>query len=209
MNAAREAGRTTVCQNNLKQIGLALMTYESQYGCYPPAYVADANGEPQHSWRVLILPQLGRQDLFNRYDFAEPWNGPNNLQLATQMPDVYGCPADTDAPRQFTSYVAAIGPDRMFPGDQPRKLREVVDGLSNTIAVMEFAGSQINWLEPRDGPVLGESTATGAPSSSHPRGATVLFADGSVQSVASDVDAGALEAMLTVDGDDEVFDAQP
>jgi prepilin-type processing-associated H-X9-DG protein len=74
---------------------------------------------------------------------------------------------------------------------------------------MEFTGSRINWLEPRDMPIPGGPTATGPPSSAHPRGATVLFVDGHVSSLSSDVDAGALEAMLTVDGNDEVFDSGP
>src|SRR6478672_5330638 len=44
------------CSNHLKQIGIALQNYHDVYGSFPPAYVADANGRPMHSWRVLILP---------------------------------------------------------------------------------------------------------------------------------------------------------
>ena len=38
-----------------KQLGLALLAYERAYGSFPPAYVADANGKPLYSWRVLIF----------------------------------------------------------------------------------------------------------------------------------------------------------
>ena len=55
--------------------------YEDEHGCFPPAYVADASGRPMHSWRVLILPYLDQQQLYDQYDFSEPWNGPNNQQL--------------------------------------------------------------------------------------------------------------------------------
>ena len=50
-------------RNNLKQIGLALLEYHQKYGSFPPAFVADANGKPLYSWRVLILPELGRPTL--------------------------------------------------------------------------------------------------------------------------------------------------
>ena len=53
---AREAARRAQCLCNLCQIKLAFHNYHSQYGSFPPAYVADANGRPMHSWRVLILP---------------------------------------------------------------------------------------------------------------------------------------------------------
>ncbi len=44
------------CQNNLQRVSMALQGYHQQYKCFPPATVADTNGKPMHSWRVLILP---------------------------------------------------------------------------------------------------------------------------------------------------------
>src|SRR5579872_1042254 len=73
IQAAREAARRAQCANNLKMIGLALAQYESQYGRFPPAYIADADGKPMHSWRVLILPYLDEESLYSEYDFSEPW----------------------------------------------------------------------------------------------------------------------------------------
>src|SRR5215218_9799403 len=59
---AREAARSSQCVSNLKQIGLALLNYESRYGCFPPAYVADAAGKSLYSWRVLLMAELDRTD---------------------------------------------------------------------------------------------------------------------------------------------------
>src|SRR5262245_48474313 len=69
------------CRTNLWQLGLALHNYYNEHGHFPPPYVADAAGKSMHSWRVLILPYLGRQDLYDAYDLNEPWNGPSNRKL--------------------------------------------------------------------------------------------------------------------------------
>ena len=39
---------------------------------WPPAYLADRDGKPMHSWRVLILPFLEQQELYRAYHFDEP-----------------------------------------------------------------------------------------------------------------------------------------
>jgi len=38
---------------NLQRLVIAMHLYHQDYGCFPPAYVADENGTPMHSWRVL------------------------------------------------------------------------------------------------------------------------------------------------------------
>jgi hypothetical protein len=69
------------CAQNLKWICLALHNYEAANGAFPPAYVADADGKPMHSWRVMILPYAEEPALYKKYRFDEPWDGPNNRQL--------------------------------------------------------------------------------------------------------------------------------
>jgi len=204
INGAREAARKAQCRNNLKQIGLALHSYQAQFGCFPPAYIPDENGQPMHSWRVLILPQLGRQDLYDQYDFDEPWNSSANAHLADQMPLEYKCPTDSHETSNTTSFVAAAGAEQMFPGANARTFDEVTDGLSNTIAVMEYSDSQINWLEPRDGPAPNDPTAVQPPSSHHPGGAFVLLGDASVQFIPDSTAPQTVAGMLTVDGGEVV-----
>jgi hypothetical protein len=149
VQVARESSRRAACANNLKQIALALLGYHDTYGRFPPAYVADANGKPMHSWRVLILPYLERTPLYDAYDFDEPWDGPNNSKLATSIPREYQCPsADRNGPT--TNYVAVIGPGTAWPGDKTTAIDEFRDGTSNTILIVETPRSDIHWMEPRD-----------------------------------------------------------
>src|SRR5687767_14136115 len=55
---SRPPSKRTQCKNNLKQIALALHNYHDVYGSFPPAYIADKDGRPMHSWRVLLLPYI-------------------------------------------------------------------------------------------------------------------------------------------------------
>ena len=65
VQAAREAARRTQCVNNLKQLGVALHTYESASRSFPPGYVSnfDASGNdtgPGWGWAAMLLPQSSR-----------------------------------------------------------------------------------------------------------------------------------------------------
>jgi hypothetical protein len=145
----REAARRMHCSNNLKQIALALHNYHDVYKTFPPAMLPDADGKPVHSWRVLILPFIEEQKLYDSYDFSEPWDGPNNRLLANPMPSVYVCPSHSRG--NCTSYAAVIGERTMWTGDEHGvRIQNVSDGTSNTILVLEAELPQSNWMEPRD-----------------------------------------------------------
>ena len=66
---AREAVRCQMCRNKMQQIGIALQKYHDQHGSFPPAYTVDADGNPLHSWRTLILPYFGEPKLSIFYRF--------------------------------------------------------------------------------------------------------------------------------------------
>lgn len=197
----REGYRLGSCRNNLRTIGLALHNYHAQHGRFPPAYVADAAGRPMHSWRVLILPYLQESDAKNiceQYRFDEPWNSPHNQKLAAQVPFALRCVttsvAEPGAPLA-THYVAVTGPGTAWPGPTGACVKDMVDGTDKTIHLVEIAGSDIHWMEPRDvtleEALVGDKGACAVPSSHHyvertyffmntyPLTGHVLMADGS------------------------------
>jgi prepilin-type N-terminal cleavage/methylation domain-containing protein/prepilin-type processing-associated H-X9-DG protein len=93
VNSAREAGRRTQCQNNMRNIGLGILGYVNQQNVFPPAgvFCEDATtditdpttsviptyfpgstkprGNPMYSWVVPILPYLDNQELYNQWTF--------------------------------------------------------------------------------------------------------------------------------------------
>ena len=209
VQAAREAARRSHCTNNLKQIGLALHNYADTYGAFPPAYVADADGKPMHSWRVLILPFLESSALYSSYNFDEPWDGPNNSLLANQMPPAYACPSAAAPNSATTSYMAITGPGTIFDGDKAATFRDITDGTSNTLIVVETSGQATNWMQPVDLDAQKMAFAVNDPaggdiSSSHPNGANGLIADGSVRFLSESIDAQTLRALTTRAGGEVV-----
>jgi type II secretory pathway pseudopilin PulG len=153
VSSARSAALRGQCMNNLKEIQLALLNHESAKGFLPPAYIADATGKPMHSWRVLILPYLGEMALYNKYNFNEPWNGPNNSKLAGQVPAAFRCaahPKGNGAVSDETHYFAIVDPLTAWPNGAGRTIPQFIDGTSKTITVLEASGVAINWMEPRD-----------------------------------------------------------
>src|SRR4029453_18405554 len=100
-----DAARRSQCSNNLKQIAIALHSYESDYHCLPPAYTVDATGKPLHSWRTLILPFIEQKLLYDKIDLSKPWDDPAIQAAFAANPQVYRCPS-VDNPKSHTPYLA-------------------------------------------------------------------------------------------------------
>jgi len=210
IQAGREAGRRAVCTQNLKTIGLAMQQYQQQHGTFPPGYVADDNGRPKHSWRVLLLPYLD-PGLASQYNYDEAWDGPINRRLASQMPDVFRCPSENPdaAPAgNTTSYVVINSPGAIFEGVNARGLADIPDGVFNTLLVVEAADANIPWMEPRDLNLGQMNLMLGADdfsiASRHPNGANVLMADGTVHFLPSSTPAREIQGLVTRAGGESV-----
>jgi len=213
--AVRVAAPWSQCRSNLKQIGLALHHYHDVYGSFPPAYVADKNGQPMHSWRVLLLPYLDRKELYEEYDFDEPWNGPNNLKLAERIPRVFRCPSFEDrrsseaSDAYLTSYFAVTGPGSAFEGANSTSFSDVSDGNSKTFLVAEVATQLRLWTQPRDVTIAHihfQFSDKVADRLNHQSGAQFLFGDGSVDFINRTIPTDLLTALTTIAGGEEIGD---
>jgi hypothetical protein len=205
---AREAARESACQGHLNQLFVAIHKYEFEHGQLPPAFILGPDGQPWHSWRVLLLPYLEEQSVYDRYRFDEPWNGPNNRKLADQIHvEVFQCFSGTDYKRTFnTNILVVVGEGTAFPFETTARSSDFRDGVENTILLLKVADSGIHWMEPRDlqfDSLVFSQEKSDAPaiSSFHPTGTAVVFADRlDVYRIPRPLRNETLQALLTIDG---------
>lgn len=202
-SSAPQAARRMQCTNHIKQIMIALHNYHDTYNSLPPAYTTDASGKPLHSWRVLILPFIEQQALYDNIKLDEPWDSLHNWQFHSMMPPEYACPSSPNArPNSFTCYQWVIGPDTISDGPTARKLGELSRGTSNVIGVVEVHPTT-NWMQPTDVGFadlfrrinFSQSEGIG---SFHPGGINVGMMDGSVRFISETVDNNTFQEMFLI-----------
>lgn len=212
VTAARNATQVSACGNNLVRIGQALQLYHQTHGTYPPAITTDATGKPMHSWRVLILPYCGESNLYQQYDFTQPWDSPQNLRMARRMPEIFACPADPDAKsNRETSYMVVYGPGTAFPGlNQTTSMQDLTDGSSNTALVFETSTKAVSWTKPEDldatrlSFLVNDGSKNGL-GSGHEGGMHVLTADGNQHFIHDTAPKEFVEALTTIKANDSVL----
>jgi hypothetical protein len=212
IQAAREAARRGVCGNNMRQIGMALQLYADANNTLPPAYVADASGQPLYSWRVLLLPYLEQSALFDQFDKEKAWDSPENMHVSETNVPVYRCPSSPgNSAEALTSYVLVTGPQALFDGTKRPTFDDIKDGVASTIMLIETRDLDIHWAEPRD--VTFDEVLAGfnqgersGPGSYHPGGMNVLLSDGSMTFIADSIDPQVLRSLLTPAGEEVVGD---
>lgn len=203
------------CKSNLKQIGVALHNFNDVYDHFPKSVA----GEPAVSWRVHTLPFLDHVEMYESYDQTEAWGSASNGPFTKRQIYHLTCPSSEAAQdrlgRYFTHYAMVEGAGTFGNEDWAGKLSEMTDGTANTLAVVEAAGLNIVWTEPRDSEVsdnnLGINLTGPKPDESpalisawHRGGGHVLMADGATRFLHHNIDPKVLEALTTVNGDDSI-----
>jgi prepilin-type processing-associated H-X9-DG protein len=198
----RQAEARAKSANNLKLMGLAMHKYHDTFQFFPPAAIFDRkDGKPLLSWRVLILPFIEQDQLFNQFHLDEPWDSDHNKPLLSRMPKIYAYPGD-DPTSGLTPYQVFVGPMTIFEGKEGHGIIEITDGSSNTILVAE-AETPVPWTKPEDLP-FDPNKPLPRLGGRHRSTFNALFADGSVHVISTGMSDGTLRALITRNGGEVV-----
>lgn len=211
MEVARSANRTDPA-NRVRQLVIAMHNYHDANKALPARFNKNDAGEPLLSWRVHILPFMGYQDLYNRFNLNEPWDSEHNKTLIDQMPSDFAHPKMKLDPGK-TVYVVPQGADSVMidPGDartSPKgtRLEAVTDGTSRTALVLEVAGENaVIWTQPSDYAWEDHIPPVTGLYSGWRNGLIIGFCDGSVQTLSPDKVTEVFEAIVKAN-DGEVID---
>jgi prepilin-type N-terminal cleavage/methylation domain-containing protein/prepilin-type processing-associated H-X9-DG protein len=94
----REAAKRGQCQNNLKQLGLALHNYHDSQGCFPPGMVSSVTNisDAEASGFTFLLPFLEQDTTYKIYHFENPWWDTSNFQAVGTQVKTFFCPSNRD-----------------------------------------------------------------------------------------------------------------
>jgi type II secretory pathway pseudopilin PulG len=158
VQGARESGRRTQCQNNLKQISVAMNNFAAAHGNFPPSKFGNRKWSPH----TLILPYLEEQAVYDRIPFKHSSNSvkvPASDRISAIRIPVFQCPSEvnTEAVRDSEDQKKSVplnyavnmgtwlvwdpmtkkaGPGVFFPNSGCRP-RDITDGLSKTLMIAE------------------------------------------------------------------------
>jgi prepilin-type processing-associated H-X9-DG protein len=107
VQAARETARRSQCTNNLKQIGLALHSFESARKVFPQGYISNPTDStmgpidpgfndagPGWGWLTLIMPYIEENSLYGSLDLRLKCWDPANAAAVKTLVATYLCPSD-------------------------------------------------------------------------------------------------------------------
>lgn len=166
----REAAARLKCQNNLKQLALALHQFHDVNDALPPGHrsIFNRDAMPFSGWPLSVLPYLEQQALYEQAKAAyrtsrSPFSNPPHTGLSTVLPE-FACPSDGRittpqfAPGSekfvaFTSYLGVSGTasmmrDGVLYQDSRVKFADILDGTSSTLLLGERPPSayfQFGW----------------------------------------------------------------
>ena len=106
VQSAREAARRMQCSNNLKQLGLAMLNYETAHNGFPPAAISWDTAEytgrgpgdwyDDHGWYTQIGPYIEQQAWSDKIDFEVSYSHANNDAMRRVKLALHRCPSDID-----------------------------------------------------------------------------------------------------------------
>lgn len=191
--------------SNLRQIGIAFHSWFDTHKLLPAVARFDKQGKPLLSWRVLLLPYVGEEQLYKEFRLDEPWDSNHNRKLIPRIPAVYRSANARLTAEGKTTLLVPVSKLTMFAGGPKgiHLIKDVPDGTSNTILLIESDEDHaVVWTRPEDlrydmkDPRAGLAKRVGV--------IPALFVDGSVRFLPADIEPRTLHALFTRMGGEAV-----
>ena len=204
INSVRGAVYRDQTMKNLRQIGVAIVNYESTRGRYPAAAILSRDKKPLLSWRVAILPMLDEQGLHRQFKLDQPWDSEHNRKLIERMPSIFQSPG-SDLDDGYTNYQAVVAPSTVISnGRKATRIRDVRDGTSKTVMIVETDDTYASiWTKPDDYDAEHEDPLRGL-GNIWPSQFYGVFADGRVTRIPTSLTPTSLMALFTTNGGERV-----
>lgn len=143
-----EQQRRARALSNIEKIAEALVAYHDEKSVFPRSFQKTPSGIPSLSWRVELLPYLGYEDLYKRFDPSRPWNREPNKSLLQYIPDEYVSPERFDT---NTNYLVPADKAFIFGQNKGRGKINIDDGMDNTLMLLEVNDKlAVPWTKPTD-----------------------------------------------------------
>jgi prepilin-type N-terminal cleavage/methylation domain-containing protein/prepilin-type processing-associated H-X9-DG protein len=139
----REAAARGKCQNNLKQIGLAYLNFESANQALPAAYWSGTvTNQPATGWALFLLPYIEQQNLYAQYNvgyaFTNTANSTNQTVISTQIP-ILNCPSAPTPAGPYSATFATVA-YQAWPADYCPFAGPVAAPAAITVSEANFLG---------------------------------------------------------------------
>jgi len=202
-----EAAYRSQSNNNLKQVGLGLLTYHDVNRAFPAGATFDQGGWPQHGWQTYLLPFVEQKPLYDRLDRSLPWDAPENHWAFSQHPPVYMHPK-LGPLRDKNGYGLSgyAGNAYLLGGSRKWTRDRITDGAAKTILCGEATfqprpwGDPVNWRDPAAG--IGQMpNSFGGPLANVTQ---FVFADGHTHAISNKIDPAVLRALCTPSANDAI-----
>lgn len=167
VQSARESSRRANCQNNIRQIALALQSYEGQHRRLPSLYNGSFLPHPRnefdqfhfHSWRSTILAELEQTAILEIIDWAVPATDLRNQLAINREVSVFVCPSTSNT-HAIVPEVQSFSQPSAAIGTAARNDYEAVGGvyMSNPSTSVDMSSVRFGaWGEPTYDTATGQS----------------------------------------------------
>ncbi len=126
VQSVREAARRTQCMNNIRQLSLAALNFESAHMHFPSG-VLDDDDDLRDALRVGwidLLPHIEQGNLYQQYDLNSDWKSATNAPLARVEIPIFRCPSSLGDFDQFGAFEGAVSDYAMSKGPSAALVRD-------------------------------------------------------------------------------------